>query len=249
MIPAGIEIHGLTTDGRIVSRCRGGLDDAFELCTYDRTGAQRTTVMTEAGIPNEAALVEGVGGTRVLGDYANLTRAPFIFDLATGQRRDLPGLRRADWKYVTRPVISSSGALVAHCFVGDKRDSLVIANLDTGHERSIDLGELTRCECEFSPNDRMLACGILPAKPGFSGKPDQLLTIDLASGKRRLLSSTMLIASFAFSPDSRELVYAATRAPDHDEYRLGIVSVTGGATRDLAPWGADKDLVGWVATE
>lgn len=241
-----LPIDGLTSDGRIVSRCAGGLDEAFALCTYDATGGGRTVVATEPGTYGEATFVAGAGGTRVLGDYANLTKAPFVFDLSTGKRHELAQLRRTANGYATRPIISATGALAAHCFVQEKRNSLVIAKLAGGRDQMIDLGKLKRCECKFSPDDTTLACGILPSKPGSSGKPDQLITIDLATGKQTLLSSTMLIAEFAFSPDGRELVYAAERTAGSDEYWLGIISTTGGTTRYLVPWSAAQALVAWI---
>ena len=93
-------VDGLTSDDRIVSRCAGGLDDDFELCTYDATGGNRTVVAREPGIYDEAAFVVGAGGTRILGYYASRTKPPWVFDLASGTRRDLPGCSNPRTKWL-----------------------------------------------------------------------------------------------------------------------------------------------------
>ena len=146
----------------------------------------------------------------------------------------------------SRPVIAASGALANHCLIDETKGSLMVSWLDGSRpDRVYDLGGLTRCECKFSPDERMIACALLPNGKQWSNKPDHLVTVDLATGRSKTLSTTMRLGEFQWSPDSREIAYAYGHT-ENAPWVLGIISAMGGATRDLGPWTVTQDLVGWM---
>jgi hypothetical protein len=237
-------VDALTPDDHAVSRCKGGVGEDFELCTYDATGGARRVVLHDKAIADDAATVAGAGGTRVLVRYTSNTRPPFAYDLATDKRHDLPGLGKKS-KSVERSIISPSGALAARCYLGNAKATLVIADLEGNKpDRTIAIGDLLRCDCKFSPDDHAIACGVLPNKREYFSKPDRLLAIDLASGRQTYLNDT--VTSFVFSPDGHDVAHISN-ASSGKGLALFVTPAAGGTGRELAPWSVDRPLVGWVA--
>lgn len=248
-IVAPDRVDFLTIDDRVVSRCSGGLDEPFAVCTAMPSGADRRELYREAA-SKDTAVILGAGRSRVLAGYLlGSTKPAFSIARDTGARTDHSNLVRRGKQYTERPALSPSGDLAVTCPPDDGSGTILVTDLVGKRPvQKFVVGNLTRCECAFSRDDRKLACSVLvtPTKPNPSeGAPDQLVVFDLASGQRKTVSDSLLIGEFAFSPDGNELAHISTR--DHGKKAvLAIVPVGGGPSRDLMETQPEMELDGWT---
>jgi dipeptidyl aminopeptidase/acylaminoacyl peptidase len=114
-------------------------------------------------------------------------------------------------------------------------------NLKTGERRQLTKNPAADGFARFSPDGKLMAYRA-QSRAGFEADRWQLMLLDRATGQTRSLTENFdsLVEDFAWTPDSRMLVFGAE---DKATRRLWTIPVTGGTPKPITTGGASGEAV------
>lgn len=240
------EVEFMTPDGKLVSRCAGGISQPFKICVSDGDPQVWRDLFEEPKRgDDDIGVVLAAGRDIVHGGYAQLSKLPaFSIRIGDKKRTDYPGLIRKSAGYTIEPAYSPNGTKAATC-----EKQLIVTTLDgSAKPQTIKLdAEPTRCECKFAHDDSKLACSIL-YKAEETGI-DSLWLWDLKSNTKTQVTAQLAIGDFVWSPDDTEIAFVGV-AEKPDRWVLRTSSLDGKTVKDLVTIEMRPhliDLAGWTA--